>query len=217
MCMLRAYDGSLGLVWKAYEWLKAQASKATRQVLALQWHKYMYIQLIFNEESKLSFYSAHFVFQAEEKCFLCDSRYPYNPYTQHNSHMVENVITTFEPERKKKWWQSENGKFLREDITAKCYCGISLYNCLSQSCLHEEMNTVWLKPICVLQDKISGSLCFYGQVVNSAPPRADQRTCGSAGLYMKAIYFPLAVFPDREFSFGAKYTPQKIHSICLQM
>ncbi|KAF4793886.1 laminin subunit beta 4 [Turdus rufiventris] len=46
---------------------------------------------------------------AEEKCFLCDSRYPYNPYTQHNSHMVENVITTFEPERKKKWWQSENG------------------------------------------------------------------------------------------------------------
>uniref|UniRef100_A0A674HEF4 Laminin subunit beta 4 n=1 Tax=Taeniopygia guttata TaxID=59729 RepID=A0A674HEF4_TAEGU len=47
--------------------------------------------------------------EAEEKCFLCDSRYPYNPYTQHNSHMVENVITTFEPKRKKKWWQSENG------------------------------------------------------------------------------------------------------------
>uniref|UniRef100_A0A8C5J9Q4 Laminin subunit beta 4 n=1 Tax=Junco hyemalis TaxID=40217 RepID=A0A8C5J9Q4_JUNHY len=47
--------------------------------------------------------------EAEEKCFLCDSRYPYNPYTQHNSHTVENVITAFEPERKKKWWQSENG------------------------------------------------------------------------------------------------------------
>ncbi|KAJ7396972.1 laminin subunit beta-4 [Pitangus sulphuratus] len=47
--------------------------------------------------------------QAEQKCFLCDSRYPYNPYTQHNSHMIENVITTFEPDRKKKWWQSENG------------------------------------------------------------------------------------------------------------
>ncbi|NXA08670.1 LAMB4 protein, partial [Sapayoa aenigma] len=46
---------------------------------------------------------------AEQKCFLCDSRYPYNPYTQPNSHMVENVITTFEPDRKKKWWQSENG------------------------------------------------------------------------------------------------------------
>uniref|UniRef100_A0A669P033 Laminin subunit beta 4 n=1 Tax=Phasianus colchicus TaxID=9054 RepID=A0A669P033_PHACC len=44
-----------------------------------------------------------------EKCFVCDSRYPYNPYTQHNSHMIENVITTFEPDRKKKWWQSENG------------------------------------------------------------------------------------------------------------
>ncbi|XP_010152357.1 PREDICTED: laminin subunit beta-4 [Eurypyga helias] len=47
--------------------------------------------------------------EAEQKCFLCDSRYPYNPYMQHNSHMVENVITTFEPDRKKKWWQSENG------------------------------------------------------------------------------------------------------------
>uniref|UniRef100_A0A8C9G0M9 Laminin subunit beta 4 n=1 Tax=Pavo cristatus TaxID=9049 RepID=A0A8C9G0M9_PAVCR len=47
--------------------------------------------------------------EAEQKCFVCDSRYPYNPYTQHNSHMIENVITTFEPDRKKKWWQSENG------------------------------------------------------------------------------------------------------------
>ncbi|KAF2981417.1 hypothetical protein EK904_002969 [Melospiza melodia maxima] len=49
--------------------------------------------------------------EAEEKCFLCDSRYPYNPYTQRNSHMVENVITAFEPDRKKKWWQSENASF----------------------------------------------------------------------------------------------------------
>ncbi|NXN99499.1 LAMB4 protein, partial [Rhinopomastus cyanomelas] len=47
--------------------------------------------------------------EGEQKCFLCDSRYPYNPYMQHNSHMIENVITTFEPDRKKKWWQSENG------------------------------------------------------------------------------------------------------------
>ncbi|XP_071590013.1 laminin subunit beta-4 [Heliangelus exortis] len=47
--------------------------------------------------------------EAEQKCFLCDSRYPYNPYTHHNSHMIENVITTFEPDRKRKWWQSENG------------------------------------------------------------------------------------------------------------
>ncbi|NXG31934.1 LAMB4 protein, partial [Dromaius novaehollandiae] len=47
--------------------------------------------------------------EAEQKCFLCDSRHPYNSYTQYNSHMIENVITTFEPDRKKRWWQSENG------------------------------------------------------------------------------------------------------------
>ncbi|XP_075455855.1 laminin subunit beta-4 isoform X2 [Ascaphus truei] len=45
----------------------------------------------------------------EQKCFNCDSRNPYNPYTQPNSHLVENIITTFEPDWKKKWWQSENG------------------------------------------------------------------------------------------------------------
>uniref|UniRef100_F6YTR2 Laminin subunit beta 4 n=1 Tax=Monodelphis domestica TaxID=13616 RepID=F6YTR2_MONDO len=47
--------------------------------------------------------------EEQQKCFICDSRFPYNPYTQANSHMIENVITTFEPDRKKKWWQSENG------------------------------------------------------------------------------------------------------------
>ncbi|XP_074124432.1 laminin subunit beta-4 isoform X1 [Sminthopsis crassicaudata] len=47
--------------------------------------------------------------EGEQKCFICDSRYPYNPYTQANSHAIENVITTFESDRKKKWWQSENG------------------------------------------------------------------------------------------------------------
>ncbi|XP_069485260.1 laminin subunit beta-4 isoform X2 [Ambystoma mexicanum] len=47
--------------------------------------------------------------EAEQKCFICDSRNPYNPYTESNSHLVENVITTFQPDRKKKWWQSQNG------------------------------------------------------------------------------------------------------------
>ncbi|KAI5194349.1 Laminin Subunit Beta-4 [Manis pentadactyla] len=47
--------------------------------------------------------------EEEQKCFICDSRFPYDPYTQSNSHTIENVITSFEPGREKKWWQSENG------------------------------------------------------------------------------------------------------------
>uniref|UniRef100_A0A3Q1EJI1 Laminin subunit beta-4-like n=1 Tax=Acanthochromis polyacanthus TaxID=80966 RepID=A0A3Q1EJI1_9TELE len=45
----------------------------------------------------------------EQKCFTCDSRLPYNRYNNPNSHRIENIITTFDPERKMKWWQSENG------------------------------------------------------------------------------------------------------------
>ncbi|XP_028287743.1 laminin subunit beta-4 isoform X2 [Parambassis ranga] len=47
--------------------------------------------------------------EEEQKCFLCDSRLPYNHYSNPNSHRIENIITTFDPERKMKWWQSENG------------------------------------------------------------------------------------------------------------
>ncbi|XP_049929321.1 laminin subunit beta-4 [Epinephelus moara] len=47
--------------------------------------------------------------EEEQKCFTCDSRLPYNRYNNPNSHRIENVITTFDPERKMKWWQSENG------------------------------------------------------------------------------------------------------------
>lgn len=45
----------------------------------------------------------------EQKCFICDSRSPYDRHNSHHSHRIENIITTFEPERKMKWWQSENG------------------------------------------------------------------------------------------------------------
>ncbi|KAG8577287.1 hypothetical protein GDO81_010128, partial [Engystomops pustulosus] len=45
----------------------------------------------------------------DQKCFICDSRSPYNQNYHTNSHKIENVISTFDPDWKKKWWQSENG------------------------------------------------------------------------------------------------------------
>ncbi|XP_075130250.1 laminin subunit beta-4 [Leptodactylus fuscus] len=47
--------------------------------------------------------------EEDQKCFICDSRNPYNSYYHTNSHQIENVISTFDPDWKKKWWQSENG------------------------------------------------------------------------------------------------------------
>ncbi|XP_061418868.1 LOW QUALITY PROTEIN: laminin subunit beta-2-like [Lethenteron reissneri] len=47
--------------------------------------------------------------QEQEKCFHCDSRRPYQPGRNPNSHRIENVVTSFAPSRRMTWWQAENG------------------------------------------------------------------------------------------------------------
>lgn len=47
--------------------------------------------------------------QDEKKCFLCDSRRPFSALDNPNSHRIQNVVTSFAPQRRTAWWQSENG------------------------------------------------------------------------------------------------------------
>ncbi|XP_030624313.1 laminin subunit beta-2 [Chanos chanos] len=60
--------------------------------------------------------------QESDKCFMCDSRRPYDHYYHRNSHRVENVIYLRDSRGELTWWQAVNGKesvSIRLDLEAE--------------------------------------------------------------------------------------------------
>lgn len=60
----------------------------------------------------------------QTKCFLCDSRQPWDDRSDNTrkSHLIENVVTENYSDRTKNWWQSRNGEqnvSIRFDLTAE--------------------------------------------------------------------------------------------------
>ncbi|XP_035245264.1 laminin subunit beta-2-like [Anguilla anguilla] len=47
--------------------------------------------------------------QDSDKCFLCDSRRPFDPNRSRHSHRIENIIHMTHHNEDPTWWQSENG------------------------------------------------------------------------------------------------------------
>lgn len=46
----------------------------------------------------------------EKKCFVCDSRDYYNQQYNRQTHRVENIVSTFRGEWRRRWWQAANGQ-----------------------------------------------------------------------------------------------------------
>ncbi|XP_033106488.1 laminin subunit beta-1-like [Anneissia japonica] len=47
--------------------------------------------------------------QDDKKCFYCDSTRPWKKTENERSHRIANIVTSFDIDRKNKWWQSVNG------------------------------------------------------------------------------------------------------------
>ncbi|XP_036386703.1 laminin subunit beta-1-like [Megalops cyprinoides] len=60
--------------------------------------------------------------QEANKCFLCDSRRPYDPNSARNSHRIENIIYLRDRNGDATWWQAANGEekvSIRLDLEAQ--------------------------------------------------------------------------------------------------
>ncbi|KAH0616507.1 hypothetical protein JD844_027654, partial [Phrynosoma platyrhinos] len=114
----------------------------------------------------------------EQKCFTCDSRYPYHPFFQANSHLIENVITDFETDQKK-WWQSENGEWLPLTLELITFTNLRInftkLHTLGDTLLGQKLHNPLDKYYYALYEMVVRGSCFCNGHASSCGPVQNLR------------------------------------------